>query len=287
MTEPFNPSEHLTEIRGKGGTSQYLEVKFRLVWLREQHPDAVVSTELLEHRLGEVAVFRAIVTTPAGGSATGHGMETQRDFGDYLQKAETAAIGRALAALGYGTQFCEDMVIGHARGGQRRIADAPVDSRNEGRSMASTATGAATKNQIGFLERTIREHANRQDYDEVCRERCGKPCAELDRQHCSNLIDTIIAENGGEKEPPKPETTTNTGHGPDRSSKVTPKHLNSLHAQGNKTFSGDKDIHARIKGQAWVRFQRKSLNDLTQRECAMLLGYMEAGDILDETPIPA
>jgi hypothetical protein len=32
-------------------------------------------------------------------------MEKAASFSDFLEKAETGAIGRALAALGYGTQF--------------------------------------------------------------------------------------------------------------------------------------------------------------------------------------
>ncbi len=55
-----------------------------------------------------MAVFRAEVILPNGGRATGYGSEAQADFADYIEKAETKAIGRALAALGYGTQFALD-----------------------------------------------------------------------------------------------------------------------------------------------------------------------------------
>ncbi|HKG29607.1 MAG TPA: hypothetical protein VKB01_10775, partial [Thermomicrobiales bacterium] len=37
--------------------------------------------------------------------ATGYGSETASDFPDFIEKAETKAIGRALNALGYGAQF--------------------------------------------------------------------------------------------------------------------------------------------------------------------------------------
>jgi len=40
----FNPKPHLIDIRGK----QYLEVKWRLVWLRQAHPDWAIDTELLD-----------------------------------------------------------------------------------------------------------------------------------------------------------------------------------------------------------------------------------------------
>ena len=99
----FDASKYLTDLSGR----EYLEVKWRLLWLRTEHPDAVIETELVKHEAG-LALFRARVAVPAGGTATGWGSETADDFEDFIEKAETKALGRALAALGYGTQFCED-----------------------------------------------------------------------------------------------------------------------------------------------------------------------------------
>ncbi|MGB6895899.1 MAG: hypothetical protein WBF37_08165, partial [Dehalococcoidia bacterium] len=93
----FDASRYLSRLNGK----DYLEVKWRLLWLRTEHPDATVQTELVKHEAG-LALFRAQVTLPAGGWATGWGSETASDFVDYIEKAETKALGRALAALGYG-----------------------------------------------------------------------------------------------------------------------------------------------------------------------------------------
>jgi len=93
-TTAFEPARYLTRISG----SDYLEVKWRLVWMRDQHPDATIETQLMSHN-DNTAVFRALVSIPGGGSATGWGSESAGDFRDYLEKAETKAIGRALAAL--------------------------------------------------------------------------------------------------------------------------------------------------------------------------------------------
>ncbi len=114
----FDPAAHLTDLRG----NQYLEVKWRLAWLRDAEPNAFIETELKDHQEG-FALFRALVTLPSGGSATGWGAETQSDFGDYIEKAETKALGRALAALGFGTQFCMDFDEGGS------VTDSPVSSR--------------------------------------------------------------------------------------------------------------------------------------------------------------
>ena len=103
----FDPSPYVRQLKGRGGQTDYLDVKHRLLWLRTEHPDAQIVTELL--RLDDQsAVFKATVTIPGGGSATGHGSETVRDFTDYIEKAETKALGRALNALGFGAQFAEN-----------------------------------------------------------------------------------------------------------------------------------------------------------------------------------
>ena len=98
--QPFDPAQYLSNFDGK----DYLEVKWRLLWLRSQHPEARITTEIVQHNEESgFALFRAEVEVPTGGKATGWGSETVRDFHDYIEAAETKALGRALAALGYGT----------------------------------------------------------------------------------------------------------------------------------------------------------------------------------------
>jgi len=117
----FDPSKHLRNIKGKGGNAEYLDVKWRLVWLREEHPDAATGVEHIEIS-PDIAIFKATVSIPGGGSATDYGSETPRDFGDYIEKAATKALGRALAQLGYGTQF-----VGEELSEGVRIVDSPVE----------------------------------------------------------------------------------------------------------------------------------------------------------------
>ena len=120
----FNPADHTRQLRSRSGqTSAYLDVKWRLVWMRDRHPDATIETVLVTHEPNVLAVVKAVVTIPLGNGqearSTGYGMETESDFRDYLEKAETKAIGRALAHAGFGTQFiAEDAVL----------ADAPLEA---------------------------------------------------------------------------------------------------------------------------------------------------------------
>lgn len=113
----FNPNDHMMKLKGK----DYLQVMWRLVWFREDHPDFGINCTALE--LGEDhAIFKAVITDANGVQVScGHGSESKRDFGDFLEKAETKAVGRALAMLGYGTQFAADELDEG-----ERIVDSPV-----------------------------------------------------------------------------------------------------------------------------------------------------------------
>lgn len=199
-TVSFEPARYLTRVNG----SDYLEVKWRLVWLRDRHADATVETELMSHH-DNTAVFRARIVIPGGGSSTGWGSETAGDFRDYLEKAETKAIGRALAALGFGTQFCPDFEFGAAAG---RVVDAPVKVSRMGRSGTSdrqetgsvAAIGpdqAATQRQLRYLQAVAREAGlDPAALDERAHQEFGVKADALSRRDASTLIDLIQTRAG-------------------------------------------------------------------------------------------
>ncbi|HYI25877.1 MAG TPA: hypothetical protein VD767_10750 [Thermomicrobiales bacterium] len=185
----FDPTRHLSLING----NEYLEVKWRLVWLRTEHPDAHIDTELVSHQ-GSEAVFRAKVSLPDGGSATGWGSEDAQSFGDYLEKAETKAIGRALAALGFGTQFCTDFEFGAAHG---RVVDSPVALhaiREDGTPERPRAASglAATEKQRGLIQSLGRDaRLDLDSLNQIAQEQTGRTLDELSRKDASTLIDFL------------------------------------------------------------------------------------------------
>ena len=103
----FDPLRHLRQLRGRNGGADYLDVKWRLVWLRSEHPDAQITTEHVTIT-ADMAIFKALVSIPGAGAATGYGSETAGTFADFIEKAETRALGRALLALGYDAQFAQE-----------------------------------------------------------------------------------------------------------------------------------------------------------------------------------
>ncbi len=186
----FEPRRHLTLING----NEYLEVKWRLVWMRSEHPDALIETELVSSENFQ-AIFRAKVTIPGGGSATGWGSEDAQSFGDYLEKAETKALGRALASLGYGTQFCPDFDFGAEAG---RVVDSPISIRsiNENGSpkaqRSSRSELTITGPQLDLI-RTLARDEKMDDLalDEFAQEHAGRPVTQLLRRDASALIDRL------------------------------------------------------------------------------------------------
>ncbi|HET7035512.1 MAG TPA: hypothetical protein VFI42_07520 [Thermomicrobiaceae bacterium] len=103
--QPFDPRPHLRRVAGQ--REALLDVRGRLLWLRAEHPEARVSTEhvLLDE---QHAVFRATVELPAGARSSGYGAAAAAESKDYIERAETRAIGRALAVLGFGIQYTAD-----------------------------------------------------------------------------------------------------------------------------------------------------------------------------------
>lgn len=153
MAEKFRPEDHFRNLKGQ----MYLEVRWRLVWLRSEHPDAVIETELVHADWADgLAVFKARVSFmgPDGREvyAIAHGSETRRDFGDFAEKAETKSVGRAVALLGYGTQFAQELEEGD------RVVDSPVDRQDGRRSTRARTDMGATNGRPGLA--VVREEVD-------------------------------------------------------------------------------------------------------------------------------
>ena len=126
----FSPAEFTRELPSDDGTtSLYMDVKFRLLWFRLHRPNGKVEPELVSVDDKSAVVCCKIFNDRSDASdqfvAKSYAQRFRSDekFGDrFLEVAETAAVGRALASAGYGTQFCgaQDMLSGD-------MVDSPVD----------------------------------------------------------------------------------------------------------------------------------------------------------------
>lgn len=123
----------LISLKGK----PYMQVAHRLIWFEEENTNYDIQTTELTPLVmpnGESSEFVTVKTTvivfatddqgrtSVKRKATATKREDRKHFADFHEKAETGSLGRALAMLGYGTQFAEeDLNEGD------RIVDSPVD----------------------------------------------------------------------------------------------------------------------------------------------------------------
>ena len=113
----FDPKSKISNLRGK----EYLEVKWRLVWFRDERKDGAILTDVVSTN---PLMVKATIMDGSKVLATGYGTAQVKAAavwnGREVEKAETAAIGRALAHAGYGTQFTDEDEGEH-------LADSPVE----------------------------------------------------------------------------------------------------------------------------------------------------------------
>lgn len=104
MRTEFDPRKHLRKLEDG---REHLDLKWRLVWLRHEHPDAQIETQVVPGQEAEV-FCRATITLRTGGSASGHGSALREESDAPVEEAENRALARALTALGYGTEFDDE-----------------------------------------------------------------------------------------------------------------------------------------------------------------------------------
>jgi hypothetical protein len=111
------------QVRFEKTEVDYLPVAARIAWFRKDHPLWSIITEV-EQLANKAVVMKATIKDKLGTIiATARKKETEIGFPDYIEKAETGAIGRALAMCGYGTLQAPEFDE------QDRLADTPVEKQ--------------------------------------------------------------------------------------------------------------------------------------------------------------
>lgn len=152
--EGFDPRQYMRNLTGSDGTvKQYLDVVYRKLWFRLKNPDGKIVKKLLK-LTEQTAIVEARIylnkTDPEDSyiaSAFAQKFVSQDEqFGaKFLELAETAAVGRALADAGYGLQFAD------LEGEQDpNVVDAPLgQNRGEGSNYISDMPGTMTEEVNG------------------------------------------------------------------------------------------------------------------------------------------
>lgn len=212
-TTPKGTVLPILNLRGK----EYLQVAQRIVWFREEFPSGRIDTECVKID-DKMAHFRAIISVPTNivqdkcpiyaKLADADKIEYKTDFADYMEKAQTSAIGRALALCGYGTAFCADEL----EEGDR-LADAPTSPASEikpnivpivkpinlARSTESIASNTASDPQKKLIWARLKNELNLSD-DEAreyifhyCKVKSSK---DLTREDIKILLEAIDTDCG-------------------------------------------------------------------------------------------
>lgn len=282
----FDPQPHMMQLKGK----DYLPVFARLLWLRTDYPAAIVQTEMVEHEVGKHATFKAYVSIPDRGSATGWATETVQDFRDYLEKAETKAIGRALGALGFGTAAADftyekdevtpkvvDSPIERQAPPLRTRIESPLvnEAQQNGARVVETKPIPATEPQI----RAIYSIANSAwglgelEIENRCKELYGRIPNQLTRTEAAELIDSLkrAAPKEGETRTAPSPTTPNDGTAPTGETKgsITESQRRAVFAISRKN---DMDAEAISKSKFG-----KSVGSLSVKEASTLIEELQKG----------
>lgn len=120
----------LINLKGK----EYLLAAHRIQWFVQENESFSIQTSKIEGKEGEWAAIKAIITVydengKAKRTVEGTKTEERKHFEDFIEKATTGAISRALSYLGYGTQFSGDELneLVNEKGVEvNRLADAPL-----------------------------------------------------------------------------------------------------------------------------------------------------------------
>jgi hypothetical protein len=111
------------QVKWEKTEAAYLTVAPRIAWFRKEHPDWSIITKAVK-TADKAVIMKATIKDGDGRViATARKKETESGFADYIEKAETGAVGRALAMCGYGTLQAPEFDEGE------RIADAPLSSK--------------------------------------------------------------------------------------------------------------------------------------------------------------
>jgi hypothetical protein len=206
-------------LRGKGNGT-YLPARKRINWMRggdpDAHPDWGINTALLEHNQGKragagrieggYALVAASITDERGRViATAMKTEYSENFADYVEKAETGAVARALAVAGYGTESALDLDEGYD---QDRLADAPAKS--DGRPISISSSGGVEGVRQGGRQTKITAAQKKAITDEVKRigigpDKLGKAIENLldidvptkDGPSVEAAVDSLSFDNAG------------------------------------------------------------------------------------------
>ena len=210
--EGFEPKEYLRKEVTEDGVSFYLDTKYRLLWFRLKYDNGKIvkipKALNKEYATFEVRIYAdkndAEENFLANGFASRYKDDANEKFGlNFVESAETAALGRALKDAGFGTQFC-DIALPN----DQTIVDAGVhisfDLANDGITTAIDEGGAENENAAASEtnveeETTVSTNGPKEKAEEKLELSKDMPVEELLSKMTIDYAKSIVVEIGYDK----------------------------------------------------------------------------------------
>ena len=145
---PDEIKARMMKVTGK----DYLPALVRIMWFRDDHPDWRIITEIVNNDDEKALVKASIYNSEGILVSTAHKTQSRKQFPmGYVEKAETGAVGRALAYVGYGSL---------SEGDDDDVCDAPVDNNKkpipaEPRPVENKSSDASAKTAMSSALATL------------------------------------------------------------------------------------------------------------------------------------
>ncbi len=216
--EGFEPKDYLRKEVTEDGISFYLDTKYRLLWFRMKYPEGKL-VKIPKALNKEYATFEVRVYTDkndaednflANGFASRHKDDGNEKFGlNFVESAETAALGRALKDAGFGTQFC-DIALPN----DQTVVDAgvhisfdlgndgittPIEENEAGPAVNGTAPSNSNEDATANDSTTVTANSETEVVEEKVELNKDMPIEELLKRMTVDYAKSIVVEVGYDK----------------------------------------------------------------------------------------
>lgn len=214
--EGFEPKDYLRKEVSEDGVSFYLDTKYRLLWFRLKYDNGKI-VKIPKALNKEYATFEVRIYADkndaednflANGFASRYKDDSNEKFGlNFVESAETAALGRALKDAGFGTQFCDialpnDQTIVDAGVhisfdlGNEEITT-PVEENENGTTASGTTT--SDSNEEENVNASVPAATTTEPVEEKIELSKDMPIEELVKKMTLDYAKSIVVEVGYDK----------------------------------------------------------------------------------------
>ena len=183
-------------------SKEYLLVPYRIIWFKEEKPDWYIKTSFTLLNEKTAICHAEIYDEQNRFRGDGDKREDSSHFPDFMEKAQTGAIGRALAFIGYGTQFAQELDSDSSDGTKdgHKIVDSPLEPKE------SHKNEPITQQWIDYRMSLFSGQLSDANYKVLFGKFKGKTFGEIGPNDLWDYAEYILDATNKKKEKLKPQT---------------------------------------------------------------------------------